>query len=220
MKYAMLVLSVITLLSCQNKKADMINFGQEIHDQITAQDFASVINNLDSASLAYYLDITNEDHLDIDKNIALGKAYKLPYFSMSFLLSSIDHIQINKDEYGLFRYLSLEEASLYHTAATFDIIESRSRIGKDNFVAFSKEVAGEKRITWVKIIDENGEWKYDLIYTLDLLNAKLKKIYKPFRLDNKGLSQDVFLEKMYRTKYRQVLTDSIIDVLHSRKRKE
>ena len=143
-------------------------------------DYAYVMQRMDSASMSYLNEITNPKNQHVDKIKEIGLKHRLGITSLLFYYQMKDHPNKTNLKYNYFRFMALNEYAWFDITKQYNIVESKIKAGVRSYVPISNTINGNNYLHWVAFKkNKDGEFVFDLIYSLALMESRYKRKYEP-----------------------------------------
>ena len=171
----LLFISVITFWSCKESVHPTVDIFTEMQAHQQQLEF----NKLENYFNAKSIDFTNElgNAKDTSDLLRLGKAHKINYFMAEYYRWNR---QFETDFNQVIKFFNLLQFSFFDLKYQFRPLQDKAKNNNDEYhLPIAYRFYGENRIRWLKFTKEdNDNYKYDLIYTLQLEDNKYKKRYE------------------------------------------
>jgi len=177
-KYGVISVILTFVFACTNPKEPLVNEFRELQKVVIAGDLEKFEDFLDKASYDFVQEMSQAENMKPDKLREIGKKYDLPLWCAEFYKYHSDHILEEPGSTTFFRYISMSETPLYDYNSDFELMEEKTRIGEENFVAIAKYSGKYRYINWLQYSNQEGSYKLNLLYLLKLEESRSWTIEK------------------------------------------
>lgn len=170
-----LTLAIVLLASCNQEKKVLIQEFDSLYESILTLDAGRIDQKLNGQSAAFISDLTSISDITLPNLMDLGKMYGFSEVMLQYYIYFNKELSKNNTSDLFYYFLSSEQAPIFNFFNIYKVEEKKTRISPEIFVAILEKIHGNNYIHWAKFDKENDAFKYDLIYTLQQLNKKVKK---------------------------------------------
>jgi hypothetical protein len=182
------------LISCSNPKEALIqDFNQCLRFTVNSQ-YDSLTLVLNSQSQAFVNAITSNELQNYQSYYKLGKDNGLEFFATDYAAKALNE-QNGQSRVDLFYQLLAElDISFFSYDKKYIVSKEKSRLGPEPHVAIFHNSSGQKKLTWVKMDDDDNTYKLDLLFLLSIYEASQTA---KFKADLKQLNTKALMDYHY-----------------------
>ena len=170
---------ILTLvLSCDNPKEPLQNEFSALHEVVRSGAFDSYLSYLDKKSSEFVSEMSLAENMKPTILSEIGKRYDLGLWCGEYYKYYSDHIVHDPSVLMFFKYIAMSETPLFEYKSDFDLIEDKTRIGEENYIAIGKQSGEYRYVNWLKYSKEGTSYKLDLLYLLKLEEGRSWNIEK------------------------------------------
>ena len=198
MRKASFLFIFLVLYACTNKKIYLDNAFDEIYNHVALGEYDQLENHINENSISLLNEITNKDNQNIEALIKIGSKYKIKFLCVYFSGWS-KHMKINGTKADFFKFLTQEKISFFNPDHIYSVLSHQTRVGTDNnFIAYHYKESNKNVMNWAKFSEQSeNDFKYDLVYSLQLHEQVLKKYFNYNDRVKKELTEEEWLKSIY-----------------------
>jgi len=190
-----MTLLLLTCYSCQSPKSTLIDQYNEMYNYILHAEDEKLSMLFNEKSKRFFEEIKSKDNQSKDQLIALGKKYNIPYFCLKFYIAFSEDRAFSTDE--LIQFMIVEQISIFNYKQFYELLEKETGVRDgEGIVALTYDMSGLNKLEWLRYDKmDDGSFKWDLLYSLQLHEKKYRNLYNT-AFDNKK-PQGEFVEFLY-----------------------
>lgn len=205
-RFLFLLLVFSFLNSCGNtKKTQLIDAFDSLYSGIINEQYDEVYTSLTPESQQYIQNLYQARKEGFNAVFDLGHEARLPYITALAAAKIGDTSTLEKD---FFKYLCLQDISIFSCYNTYQYVESKTTFNPTPFVAIYKDSEHGKSLSYLRWVEQNdGSFLLDLIYTLQQEEKLQKSLYAD---DLQSLSKGnvvAQIERLYKSNFVKELND-------------
>ncbi|MFT4568030.1 MAG: hypothetical protein ACI9FN_002998 [Saprospiraceae bacterium] len=196
---------ILTLaFSCHNPREPLQNEFKALHEVVRSGAFDRYKDYLDVKSSEFVSEMSQAENMKPKILSEIGERYDLGLWCAAYYKYHSDHILQKPGESTFFKYLAMSETPLFEYKSDFDLIEDKTRIGDENYIAIGKQSGDYRYVNWLKYFKIGASYKLDLLYLLKLEEGRSWNVEKTnaFYLYGKNLPanwRQEAIESFYQT---------------------
>ena len=195
--YLFLILCAVS--ACQPKSDPALDRFDKFYSYVIDSDYESVANLMDDQSTLFLNRLTNSDNQNIDSMLSIGQHYRIPYMMTEYFAFRGEQSDSTNLIPAFFNYLGMQDASLFSFTYGYYVEKSKIKRGESTSIPIIKEIDGRSKRNWVRLnTDTGGDYKFDLLYSLQLFEIKRKKYFENIKQSYADINTDEdFLRQYY-----------------------
>ena len=220
MLYNKLTFTFILLfcISCASPKEDFIQEFTNHYTTLVESNSEDLSTLLSAESNSYIDKLIKTDNTSVDEILDLGNSFKVPYSTILYF-TQIKNAQKKNTAENFLTYLSANGINIFSYYDIYGVSKDNTKIGEEDFIAVFREVKGNNKLDWVKMVDEEDAHKIDLLFILQHTEHRTLKEFQDGIKRNFEGDVDEYLKDVFNRDGTTLMNDKERDQLQ-KKRKE
>lgn len=187
---------ILSMTSCTNNKEHLAQTFEAFYNHIKALEYDKAIAYLEPPSIALIDKISTAQN--IDEMMAIGQEHNIRYFCAAFYANHNHLVGDKPSQADFLSYLSMAQMSIFELQFHFEPYKDKTKMGPESYLALLYDYFGDNKLGWAKFIkNEQGEFRYDLLYSMQLHESFYKEIYNDMRLSSGTKDYEASFKYMY-----------------------
>lgn len=171
-------LALSFMFSCTSEKDVLADEFEALQQVVRAGELNKIEYFMDSVSVAFIREMSEPNNMTPDKLQAIGSRYDLSIWCAEYYKYNSDRVISESGKPVFFEFLAMSETPLFELKSDFELIEDKTRIREEIFIAIARYSGEYRYVNWLEYTKESGGYKLNLPYLLKMEEKRIWNIAK------------------------------------------
>lgn len=190
-----LITTLFIAYGCEPKESKLLLSLEILYDYVLKAELDQIYPLLDQESQVLVDKFTNPANQSADSLFLIGNRYRIPYLAFQFYADFTNPPITDRSDFFIF--LLTRNVGIFDSEHYLEPIEEQMVQGSEAALPLGFLDQGQKKLRWTSFTQtEEQEYRYNLLYSMQLDEKKAEQIYKELQIGS-GLDKDAYLRKLF-----------------------
>lgn len=216
-RYQYLSILILIYSSCAPSKEKIIQDFTNHYTSIIDSDSPDFAAILSFDSNAYIDKLNTANGSSFEEVLDLGRTYKIPYLTVLYF-TQLQNANQKSDTNQFLKFLSSNSINIFSHYDIYGVSKDNTKIGNENFIAVFRNLNGQNKIDWVRMVHEEDQYKIDLLYMLEHAEQRILKDFKAAILSDFGGDTKQYLEDVFNRDGTTIMGEDVYQTMLAKRR--